>query len=116
MLPLLPSLPPSYNLVQDMLSRVRDQRPSHNNSSWITSSVSVSRAKLLYYKAFASMYGFMGDFSETVMVNSSWTRGHIAALWRRSSPSIVYPPCDTSELEVSENANAKIIMNLHNAQ
>ncbi|CAM9401318.1 unnamed protein product [Scytosiphon promiscuus] len=84
----------------DMLSRVRDQRPSHNNRTWITSSVAVSRAKVLYYRAFAFMYGIAGFFAERVMVNSSWTRGHIAALWKRSPPpTVVFPPCDTSELE-----------------
>eukprot|EP00903_Cladosiphon_okamuranus_P009803 g9320.t1 len=85
----------------DMLSRVRDQRPSHNNSAWISSSVAVSRAKLLYYRAFAYLYGIAGGFfASRVMVNSSWTRGHIAALWKRSPPpTVVFPPCDTSELE-----------------
>eukprot|EP00904_Undaria_pinnatifida_P014133 jgi/Undpi1/9850/HiC_scaffold_28.g12304.m1 len=83
----------------DMLSRVRDQRPSHNNSSWISSSVGVSRAKLLYYHTFAFLYGVVGGFASNVMVNSSWTKRHISALWGRSSPAVVFPPCDTSELE-----------------
>jgi len=31
------------------------------------------------------------------MVNSSWTRGHIDALWRKQgSTKIVFPPCDTA--------------------
>ncbi|CAB1114366.1 GT4 [Ectocarpus sp. CCAP 1310/34] len=85
----------------DMLSRVRDRRPSHNNSAWIASSVAVSWGKLLYYRAFACMYGVAGGFfASRVLVNSSWTKGHIAALWRHSRPpTIVFPPCDTSELE-----------------
>lgn len=92
---------------KDMLSRVRDQRPSHNNSSWITSSVTVSQAKLLYYRAFARLYGIAGGcFASRVMVNSSWTRGHIAALWKPTPrPTVVFPPCDTSELEVSNIRN-----------
>ncbi|CAN0465381.1 unnamed protein product, partial [Laminaria digitata] len=84
-----------------MLSRVRDQRPSHNNGSWISSSTGVSRAKLVYYHAFAFLYGVAGGFASNVMVNSSWTKRHIAALWKRSSPAVVFPPCDTSELEVT---------------
>lgn len=88
---------------KDMLSRVRDQRPSHNNSAWITSSVAVSRVKLMYYRAFARLYGVVGGYSSRVMVNSTWTRGHIAALWKRSPPpTVVFPPCDTSELEVKQ--------------
>lgn len=86
-----------------MLSRVRDQRPSHNNSSWISSSVAVSRAKLLYYRLFAMLYGIVGGFASTVMVNSNWTRQHVASMWKRSSPTVVFPPCDTSELEVSRS-------------
>jgi alpha-1,2-mannosyltransferase len=33
----------------------------------------------------------------SVAVNSSWTKGHIAALWGRE-PAVVYPPCDTAAL------------------
>lgn len=35
------------------------------------------------------------------MVNSSWTAGHISSLWwaRRAPPALVYPPCDTEELQ-----------------
>eukprot|EP00903_Cladosiphon_okamuranus_P009804 g9320.t2 len=53
----------------DMLSRVRDQRPSHNNSAWISSSVAVSRAKLLYYRAFAYLYGIAGGFFASRVMN-----------------------------------------------
>lgn len=88
---------------QDMLSRVRSQRPSYNNRSWISSRVAVSRAKVLYYRAFAVLYGIAGSFASVVMVNSSWTRKHIAAVWRLSSPTVVFPPCDTAELEVGQD-------------
>lgn len=67
----------------------------------------VSRAKLLYYHAFAFLYGMVGGFASNVMVNSSWTKGHIAALWKRSSPAVVFPPCDTSELEVRAPVRSK---------
>lgn len=100
--------PLQHHTPKDMLSRVRDRRPSHNNSAWIASSVAVSWAKLLYYRAFAFVYGVAGGFfASRVMVNSSWTRGHIAALWRRSRPpTVVFPPCDTSELEVRRRRGA----------
>lgn len=79
---------------------MREQRPSYNNGSWISSSVAVSRVKLVYYQAFALFYGLVGSLASVVMVNSSWTRRHIEALWKLSSPVVVFPPCDTSELEV----------------
>lgn len=35
------------------------------------------------------------------MVNSSWTKDHIATLWclRWRPPQLVYPPCDTADLQ-----------------
>jgi alpha-1,2-mannosyltransferase len=37
---------------------------------------------------------------QVVMVNSSWTRRHIAELWwQRRQPTRVYPPCDTQALQ-----------------
>lgn len=41
----------------------------------------------------------MGKFSSLTMVNSSWTKEHIAALWRPRRLILVYPPCDTRGLE-----------------
>ena len=112
----------------DMLQRVREQRPSHNNDRLISGSVSISAAKLLYYRMFASAYSFVGSFADLVMVNSSWTEGHICRLWRLNrdskgmqpdnatdiaSPSDtlsgsachgkalvkLYPPCNTTHLQ-----------------
>ena len=102
-----------------MLQRVRDQRPSYNNSGRIASSVAVSSTKLLYYTWFAAAYSWAGSFADSVMVNSSWTSQHIAQLWdmgtqeikagqgaeadagsatRRRRLALVFPPCNTKEL------------------
>ncbi|KNC51054.1 glycosyl transferase [Thecamonas trahens ATCC 50062] len=80
----------------DMLAAVVAQRPSYNNSSLVASSVTLSSAKATYYRAFAWLYGFMGRRATMVTVNSSWTHGHIAALWGMTSPALrtVFPPCD----------------------
>jgi len=57
-------------------------------------------AKLTYYAIFAFGYGFVGSLAHLVMVNSSWTFGHIVSLWRFARDiKIVYPPCDTKNLE-----------------
>ena len=70
----------------DMLQRVQERRPSHNNASRISQSSWLSWCKLCYYYAFALCYGFVGRFAALVMVNSSWTQRHIHALWKvRSS-------------------------------
>jgi alpha-1,2-mannosyltransferase len=79
----------------DMLDRVRDRRPSYNNSERISSSGTVSTAKLIYYRVFSWMYGFAGGrFSRVTMVNSSWTKNHIESLWGVKT-LLVYPPCLT---------------------
>ena len=100
----------------DMLQRVREQRPAHNNAGAIASSVSISHLKLVYYQAIARVYALAGACAAVVMVNSSWTEGHIAALWRLqksslpsplpSPPSLsdrrlfrIYPPCNTAQLQ-----------------
>ncbi|CAM9941410.1 unnamed protein product, partial [Discosporangium mesarthrocarpum] len=89
----------------DMLSRVRDRRPAYNNRGWISSRLAVSNVKLAYYHAFAFLYGLTGSFADVVMVNSNWTRRHIEMMWcwrwgwSCSALAVVFPPCDTSELE-----------------
>ncbi|CAE8736524.1 unnamed protein product, partial [Polarella glacialis] len=72
---------------------------SGRNNSVVARSAILSFAKLLYYRAFAALYGFAGRFAEVVLVNSSWTRGHVDAIWRvPERTSISYPPCDTRAL------------------
>ncbi|KAL9974003.1 hypothetical protein ACROYT_G020531, partial [Oculina patagonica] len=80
----------------DMLSHVGGQTVSYNNASFISNSRILSTIKLLYYYSFAIMYGLAGSCAQVVMVNSTWTYGHILSLWRKKDQtSIVYPPCDT---------------------
>jgi len=82
----------------DMLTRVSQQTESFNNASFISRSPVLSNFKLQYYKAFAYLYGWGGKHCHFVMVNSSWTHGHITELWQTvSSTHIVFPPCDVSE-------------------
>jgi alpha-1,2-mannosyltransferase len=99
----------------DMLKKVREQRPSYNNAGRIAQSVTVTSLKLYYYQAFAECYRICGYFADEVMVNSSWTKGHIEDLWclrredmirARDSPlwfprhlSLVFPPCNTSSIQ-----------------
>ena len=85
----------------DMLSLVWDRRPTYNNDAQITSNSLITYVKLVYYSLFALCYGFVGSLTNLVMVNSTWTYGHIRSLWRFANDiHIVYPPCDTASLEV----------------
>lgn len=81
----------------DMLERVQSRRPSHNNSETIANSAALSWAKSSYYQLFAKAYGWVGRWSQLTMVNSSWTRNHIDAIWKCPDRTfVVYPACDTA--------------------
>ena len=60
--------------------------------------------KLMYYWFFAVLYGLCGCLADLVMVNSTWTYGHIKRLWGFFSERrihIVYPPCLVPEMPTS---------------
>eukprot|EP00963_Diacronema_lutheri_P006356 scaffold544_cov320-Pavlova_lutheri.AAC.70 len=83
----------------DMLARVRQRKSMYNNDQGVSGSAWKSNIKLLYYRWFASMYGMVGRCADVTMVNSTWTRNHIAQIWQGREVHIVYPPCDTGGLE-----------------
>lgn len=88
-------------LSTDMLSLVWQRRPSYNHNVDIAKSRLVTYVKLVYYSIFAVLYGFCGSLARLVMVNSTWTYGHICFLWRgaRSRITVVFPPCDVESLK-----------------
>ena len=80
----------------DMIERVFQQIEGHNNAGAIARSPILSFFKQIYYRLFANLYGMVGRASDVIMVNSSWTRGHIDSLWQAPDRThTVYPPCDT---------------------
>ncbi|KAM8855704.1 GDP-Man:Man(3)GlcNAc(2)-PP-Dol alpha-1,2-mannosyltransferase-like [Spinachia spinachia] len=79
----------------DMLSLIRERNPRFNNADFISRNPVLSAVKVVYYCCFGLLYGLAGSCSHVIMVNSTWTLGHILSLWRSPSrTSIVYPPCD----------------------
>ncbi|EGS23098.1 uncharacterized protein CTHT_0015870 [Thermochaetoides thermophila DSM 1495] len=63
------------------------------------------KAKRMYWRGFAKAYSWVGGKAvDVVMVNSSWTGGHIKELWgsyrkdENKDIEIVYPPVAVSEL------------------
>jgi len=105
----------------DMINRVRELRPSYNNNTRIATSAAISFAKVLYYRLFASLYGIAGSYSRVVMVNSSWTMGHIKQLWfegnailttnssvgvRLNALRLVYPPCNTAYIQAATSTTS----------
>lgn len=84
---------------RDMLEKVRQSESSYNNSDSISRSKVLTNLKLLYYRLYAKLYGFVGRRNDVVMVNSTWTHGHISKIWGPKRLYIVYPPCDTSAFQ-----------------
>ncbi|KAI0642930.1 mannosyltransferase [Trametes meyenii] len=111
-----------------MLSRVKSRTRGHTNSDAISSSSLLSQGKLLYYRIFMYYYAYSLRQARFLMVNSSWTKGHVDSilqhqdilldalhflpplvvlklLSRKSSEcpkeaQIVYPSCDTRQMAV----------------
>ncbi|CAG8565147.1 9863_t:CDS:10 [Paraglomus brasilianum] len=84
----------------DMLNKVHERRSGFNNNEAIANSFLYSDLKLM-------LYSLAGTFADVIMVNSSWTKGHIDNLWSTSS-KVVFPPCDTtafSRLPIEDRAN-----------
>ncbi|KAI0754464.1 mannosyltransferase [Daedaleopsis nitida] len=109
-----------------MLSRVKSRTAGHTNSASISSSPILSRGKLLYYRIFMYYYAHSLRQARFIMVNSSWTKGHIDSILQHKDPlldavhlltplvllailsrrrsecptsaRIVYPSCDTRQM------------------
>lgn len=96
----------------DMLSAVRSRREAHNNAGLVGRSLWLTNLKVVYYRLFAWIYGWCGRWSQAVVVNSSWTRGHIADIWKLPVGKVhrVYPPCDVRQLlELNETKENSVI-------
>ncbi|KAG0587603.1 hypothetical protein KC19_2G176800 [Ceratodon purpureus] len=84
----------------DMLERVRSRASLYNNDVRISRSFWLSSIKVWYYRIVAQLYGLAGRCAHLVMVNSSWTRAHINAIWKMPDRTfLVYPPCNTLTLQ-----------------
>ena len=82
----------------NMLHRVSQREATYNNASIVSNSLVLTYIKIIYYRIFAYLYGVAGNRSDTIMVNSTWTFGHIKSLWKApGKTTIVYPPCDVSQ-------------------
>eukprot|EP01126_Amoeba_proteus_P006316 TRINITY_DN12204_c0_g2_i1.p1 TRINITY_DN12204_c0_g2~~TRINITY_DN12204_c0_g2_i1.p1 ORF type:complete len:354 (+),score=60.14 TRINITY_DN12204_c0_g2_i1:425-1486(+) len=83
---------------EDMIKKVSVKDSDFNNDSSISQSNLKTSLKLVYYRAFAIIYRFVGSFASLVMVNSTWTRNHIRSLWG-CEPHLIYPPVDCASLQ-----------------
>jgi len=80
----------------DMEDMVASGNASHNNTSAVARSRLRTTIKLCYYRVFKALYSLAGMHAEKVMVNSSWTMGHISNLWG-GKPVLLYPPCNVDK-------------------
>jgi len=84
----------------DMLCRVANREAQFNNNNAVAKSWLKTQLKLVYYRLFATCYGWAGRYSDVVLTNSTWTHNHVVSLWKiPDRTQIVYPPCDTGNLE-----------------
>lgn len=97
----------------DMINLVQNNVENYNNRSWIARSYLLSRFKVLYYWIFWAVYRICGRNCDVVMVNSSWTRNHVAQLWG-THVQLTYPPCNTEQLKriPLENRDSNLIISL----
>jgi alpha-1,2-mannosyltransferase len=80
----------------DMLARVSNREASFNNQ--VAKSALLTSIKLVYYRLFATLYGWAGSYASVAMVNSSWTYDHVVSIWKvPASTHVVYPPCPTED-------------------
>jgi alpha-1,2-mannosyltransferase len=98
----------------DMLRLVWARRPTYNNDSQVAKSLLMTYIKLVYYLLFAVSYGMVGSLANLVMVNSTWTFGHISSIWRGVSRiNIVFPPCDvTSLMDLSLEGRQDVVISI----
>ena len=87
----------------DMLHMVwQRRRTAYNHNAAIATSLWKTTLKWIYYCSFAIVYGVTGSLADYVWTNSSWTRNHIAFLWKgpawRNRIQIIYPPCRVPDL------------------
>lgn len=93
----------------DMLETVASGQQTFNNSALIARFPPLRRLKVAYYQLFAFAYRLVGAAADLVMVNGSWTRDHIVAIWRRPQRTrVVFPPVDTARMrEVEKEAGER---------
>lgn len=91
----------------DMIGNVRtSSHASFNNREIFVRYPMLRNAKLIYYRALAYLYGLAGRQSDLVMVNSSWTQGHINSLWKIEA-HVVYPPCDVESFKALNSRRSR---------
>ena len=92
----------------DMLDSLQDKSGVQGVNSGAGAGVK-GMFKKQYWHLFARLYGWVGRHIDVVMCNSTWTRDHVAAIWKRKSPpTVVYPPCPVQELEQNIKVSQEI--------
>lgn len=81
---------------EDMIAKVESGRADFNNSTQVSGSYALTKAKVTYYRLLLRIYQYCGRFIHTAMANSSWTHAHLERLWGKTNLRRVYPPCDVT--------------------
>lgn len=77
----------------DMVGVVARGEVAVNNDAKLAGWRGAAKIKLVYYRAFAAVYGAVGRWAvDEGVANSSWTADHLRTVWRREV-RVVFPPC-----------------------
>lgn len=92
----------------DMINRVANRVEDVTNSKVITSSSFLSSLKNIYYHLMLRFYSNVGEYTDSIMTNSTWTNNHVLNLWQKPDrTSIVYPPMDSTFLSTFDITNKR---------
>ncbi|KAH0475726.1 MAG: uncharacterized protein KVP18_002889 [Porospora cf. gigantea A] len=81
---------------EDMRALVANHQTGLNNCSAVAQHRVLSNLKMIYYDVLSMIYGFMGFFADTVLVNGTWTYNRLHRSWFLNPKSIVFPPVDVA--------------------
>jgi len=68
----------------DMFARVQSREQWHTNTGSISSSLFLSKGKLLYYRFFMYIYSQTLRRASFLMVNSTWTKNHVDSILKHN--------------------------------
>ncbi|KAI6238687.1 GDP-Man:Man(3)GlcNAc(2)-PP-Dol alpha-1,2-mannosyltransferase [Aphelenchoides fujianensis] len=78
-------------ITTNMIARVAGREARFNNAAFIARSGFLTAAKARYYRLFAALYRLCGRCADVLVVNGSFTAGHIRELWPQE-PRLCFPP------------------------
>ena len=77
-----------------MLDSVVSKENKFNNNKRIADSKILSKIKVIYYRILIALYAKLGNYTDLIFTNSTWTDQHIKNMWKSKKTILLYPPCN----------------------